>query len=446
MRAAANLVLQANKLFINLTPGSGTYVNEADYNEPNWQQSFFGKNYPRLYHIKSMVDPTNLFTCHHCVVAIPWFRSWALDCHSSSCQDGEGALSSVDHWNVPDRCHKFSGSQETVGWDLHGNKLTGLIPPQIGQTLVTLNLRWNKLQDAILVEIGQLKKLQNLFNSLRGPIPKELTYLQELRYVHLHENKLIGRIPPEFGELPYLRQLDVSNNHLVGTIRELLRSEQNRARDAFPSLRILYLDHNALNGRLSSAFYSHPSLKEIEFDSRYQSLFSREAFHAVIVHNASRDFIDVVMVLSIPYYYKQLIDFVGMDENFHKRFVYCLTCLIVVLSSLGVAIDPFETVIPDWVDLFHFPRPSLRVAYGSQNVTERQFSPAEVLLQPKMHQSKETILPLTYLLHQFRESTVIIFFSSDRRNKFMLEVWLEVLSGLSSVSVCSQRIMIWVIL
>ncbi|EFJ17118.1 hypothetical protein SELMODRAFT_421442 [Selaginella moellendorffii] len=67
MRAAANLVSQANKLFIDLTPGSGTYVNEADYNEPNWQQSFFGKNYPRLYHIKRRVDPINLFTCHHCV-------------------------------------------------------------------------------------------------------------------------------------------------------------------------------------------------------------------------------------------------------------------------------------------------------------------------------------------------------------------------------------------
>ncbi|EFJ09268.1 TF1-like protein, partial [Selaginella moellendorffii] len=66
-------------------------------------------------------------------------------------------------------------------------------------------------------------------------------------------------------------------------------------------------------------------------------------------------------------------------------FVYCLTCLIVLLSSPGVAIDPFETVIPDWVDSFHFPRPSLRVAYGSQNVTiEREFLPAEVLLQPKV--------------------------------------------------------------
>ncbi|XP_024542654.1 uncharacterized FAD-linked oxidoreductase ARB_02478-like [Selaginella moellendorffii] len=43
MSAAANLVSQANKLFIDLTPGSGTYVNEADYNEPNWQQSFFGR-------------------------------------------------------------------------------------------------------------------------------------------------------------------------------------------------------------------------------------------------------------------------------------------------------------------------------------------------------------------------------------------------------------------
>lgn len=49
------------------TPGSGSYVNETDYFEPNWQQSFWGTNYEKLLAIKRKYDPNNLFTCHHCV-------------------------------------------------------------------------------------------------------------------------------------------------------------------------------------------------------------------------------------------------------------------------------------------------------------------------------------------------------------------------------------------
>jgi len=49
------------------TPGAGSYVNEADYFEPDWQNSFWGVNYPRLLSIKQKYDPHNIFTCHHCV-------------------------------------------------------------------------------------------------------------------------------------------------------------------------------------------------------------------------------------------------------------------------------------------------------------------------------------------------------------------------------------------
>jgi hypothetical protein len=36
----------------DITPNSGAYLNEADYNEPNWQKTFFGDNYDRLKSIK----------------------------------------------------------------------------------------------------------------------------------------------------------------------------------------------------------------------------------------------------------------------------------------------------------------------------------------------------------------------------------------------------------
>ena len=46
----------------DLTPGGGTYVNEGDVLEPNWQQTYFGSNYDRLVSIKKRYDPGNVFT------------------------------------------------------------------------------------------------------------------------------------------------------------------------------------------------------------------------------------------------------------------------------------------------------------------------------------------------------------------------------------------------
>lgn len=50
-----------------LVPGAGSYVNEGDYFERDWQQRFWGANYARLLAIKHAYDPSNVFTCHHCV-------------------------------------------------------------------------------------------------------------------------------------------------------------------------------------------------------------------------------------------------------------------------------------------------------------------------------------------------------------------------------------------
>jgi hypothetical protein len=47
---------------------SGSYWNEADYYEPNWQTAFWGEEtYEKLLAAKQKYDPTGLFTCHHCV-------------------------------------------------------------------------------------------------------------------------------------------------------------------------------------------------------------------------------------------------------------------------------------------------------------------------------------------------------------------------------------------
>ncbi|KAK3897170.1 putative isoamyl alcohol protein [Staphylotrichum tortipilum] len=44
-----------------VTPGSAAYVNEADFNQPDWKTAFFGANYDKLLAIKKRWDPTSLF-------------------------------------------------------------------------------------------------------------------------------------------------------------------------------------------------------------------------------------------------------------------------------------------------------------------------------------------------------------------------------------------------
>jgi hypothetical protein len=45
----------------DLTPTMGAYANEADPTEPNWQETFYGKHYPRLLSLKKQWDPHGVF-------------------------------------------------------------------------------------------------------------------------------------------------------------------------------------------------------------------------------------------------------------------------------------------------------------------------------------------------------------------------------------------------
>ncbi|XP_070043103.1 probable leucine-rich repeat receptor-like protein kinase At1g35710 [Nicotiana tomentosiformis] len=148
-------------------------------------------------------------------------------------------------------------SKSLYGRDLHNNKLTGPLPPQIGRLkrLKILNIRWNKLQDVIPPDIGELKQLTHFylsFNNIKGEIPKELANLPELRYLHLHENHFAGRIPPELGTLQYLRHLYLNNNYLTGGIPAQLANLTN--------LKILYLSYNKMAGVIPASIAHIPKL------------------------------------------------------------------------------------------------------------------------------------------------------------------------------------------
>jgi FAD/FMN-containing dehydrogenase len=64
-RARAAKIDAVMNIVRDATPGSGSYLNEANYFEPDWQTSFWGPNYPRLLDIKRKYDPDNMFRVHH---------------------------------------------------------------------------------------------------------------------------------------------------------------------------------------------------------------------------------------------------------------------------------------------------------------------------------------------------------------------------------------------
>lgn len=47
-------------------------TTQAYWDEPNFQQAFWGDNYERLVEIKKVVDPDDVFWCRVCVGSEGW--------------------------------------------------------------------------------------------------------------------------------------------------------------------------------------------------------------------------------------------------------------------------------------------------------------------------------------------------------------------------------------
>ena len=106
---------------------------------------------------------------------------------------------------------------------LHGNELSGEIPPELGNlfNLTSLSLSENQLHGTIPRELGNLTNLAGLYldsNQLRGTIPPELGNLTNLAVLWLDSNQLEGAIPPELGTLTNLAGLSLSGNQLSGCV------------------------------------------------------------------------------------------------------------------------------------------------------------------------------------------------------------------------------------
>ncbi|KAG6986519.1 FAD-linked oxidoreductase sor8 [Physcia stellaris] len=55
-----------------VSAGGGAYMNEADADDPNWQESFYGRNYPKQLAIKRKYDPTGFWYAKKAVGSEYW--------------------------------------------------------------------------------------------------------------------------------------------------------------------------------------------------------------------------------------------------------------------------------------------------------------------------------------------------------------------------------------
>jgi FAD binding domain-containing protein/berberine-like enzyme len=71
-REAAERVARCMSQLRALVPEPGSYVSESNYFEQQWQQAYWGSNYPRLADIKRKYDPDGLFFVHNGVGSEQW--------------------------------------------------------------------------------------------------------------------------------------------------------------------------------------------------------------------------------------------------------------------------------------------------------------------------------------------------------------------------------------
>lgn len=78
--AAANKnLVEMMQPWRDASPGAGAYLNEADINEPDWQQAFYGSNYAYLYQLKQKYDPWGLMWAPTAVGSEDWYITGQID-------------------------------------------------------------------------------------------------------------------------------------------------------------------------------------------------------------------------------------------------------------------------------------------------------------------------------------------------------------------------------
>lgn len=163
-----------------------------------------------------------------------------------------------DHWLSKDdicdwygiKCSRpmFGLKPRVTGVDLSFNKVTGIIPAEIGYLTEVreFDLNGNSLQGVLpqlmFRKMSKLKKLNLHMNDLFGSIPREIGLLKNLKELTLFGNFFFGRVPSEIGNLKKLENLDLYANNLTGQIPTEIGK--------LKKLKEFYINDNEVAGRM----------------------------------------------------------------------------------------------------------------------------------------------------------------------------------------------------
>uniref|UniRef100_A0A803N4A9 non-specific serine/threonine protein kinase n=1 Tax=Chenopodium quinoa TaxID=63459 RepID=A0A803N4A9_CHEQI len=158
--------------------------------------------------------------------------------------------------------NQFSGHlPDKLAWNLSrveisNNKMSGKIPSTVStwSNLQVLKASNNLITGPVPLELTKLQQLNTLLldrilqvlkasnNLITGPVPLELTKLSQLNSLLLDRNQLSGELPSEIISWQRLYSLDLSHNKLSGSIPSLLGS--------LPVLTDLDLSDNQFSGQI----------------------------------------------------------------------------------------------------------------------------------------------------------------------------------------------------
>ncbi|WMV07099.1 hypothetical protein MTR67_000484 [Solanum verrucosum] len=177
-----------------------------------------------------------------------------------------------------------SGMQNLQRLYLSSNHLNGTIPSWIFSlpSLTNLGLSHNHFSGNIQeFKSKTLHEVSLKQNQLHGPIPSNVSGMQNLKVLLLSLNHLNGTIPSWIFSLPSLFYLDLSDNHFSGNIQEFYSEsldfvslKQNQLQGPIPKslvnqhdLYYLYLSHNNLSGEIASTICNSKTLKVLDLNS-----------------------------------------------------------------------------------------------------------------------------------------------------------------------------------
>ncbi|CAI9292861.1 unnamed protein product [Lactuca saligna] len=113
-------------------------------------------------------------------------------------------------------------------FDVAYNYLQGTIPPEWGLTqLQEISLLGNRLTGEIPPELGNITSLKRLnleANRFSGTIPPDLGRLTNLQSLILSSNQLTGRLPITLGQLVNLTNFRINENNFSGSIPDFIQN------------------------------------------------------------------------------------------------------------------------------------------------------------------------------------------------------------------------------